>query len=51
MTNLYKNALGRAPQPKELESAKKILGVNPSEEGIQDLVWALALVPEFQLIY
>lgn len=51
VTNLYKNALGRAPQPKELESAKKILGANPSEEGIQDLVWALALVPEFQLIY
>ena len=37
--------------PKELAAAKKILGPQPSEEGIQDLVWAIALVPEFQLIY
>lgn len=51
VTELYKRALGRNPVPKELVAARKILGPKPSEEGIQDLVWALALVPEFQLIY
>ncbi|MBE9463239.1 DUF1549 domain-containing protein [Dyadobacter subterraneus] len=51
VTALYKRALGRNPVPKELTAARKILGPKPSEEGIQDLVWALALVPEFQLIY
>jgi uncharacterized membrane protein/mono/diheme cytochrome c family protein len=51
VTALYRKALGRAPVPKELAAAKKILGPTPSEEGIQDLVWAIALVPEFQLIY
>ena len=51
VTALYRNALGRAPIPKELVVAKKILGANPSEESIQDLVWAIALIPEFQLIY
>ncbi|TDE11403.1 DUF1549 domain-containing protein [Dyadobacter psychrotolerans] len=51
VTALYKRALGRNPLPKELAAAQKILGPKPSEEGIQDLVWALALVPEFQLIY
>jgi hypothetical protein len=51
VTELYKRALGRNPAPKELDAALKILGPKPSEEGIQDLVWALALVPEFQLIY
>ncbi|MDQ6478179.1 DUF1549 domain-containing protein [Dyadobacter sp. LHD-138] len=51
VTALYRKALGRAPVPKELAVAKKILGANPSEESIQDLVWAIALIPEFQLIY
>ncbi len=51
VTALYRNALGRNPLPKELTTARKIIGEKPSEEGIQDLVWALALVPEFQLIY
>lgn len=51
VTALYRKALGRAPVAKELAVAKKILGANPSEESIQDLVWAIALIPEFQLIY
>ncbi|WAC15430.1 DUF1549 domain-containing protein [Dyadobacter pollutisoli] len=51
VTELYRKALGRDPLPKELASAVKILGPSPSEESIQDLVWAIALVPEFQLIY
>jgi hypothetical protein len=51
ITNLYQSALGRSPVQKELEAAKKILGSVPTEEGIQDLVWAIAVSPEFQLIY
>ncbi|MHA4740226.1 DUF1549 domain-containing protein [Dyadobacter sp. MSC1_007] len=51
VTELYKKALGRSPAAKELAAAKKILGPAPNEAGIQDLVWAIALVPEFQLIY
>jgi uncharacterized membrane protein/mono/diheme cytochrome c family protein len=47
---LYRNALGREPQPKELAVAEKIVGKTPSLEGIQDLVWAISLHPEFQLI-
>ncbi|GAB3779578.1 hypothetical protein GCM10028818_30350 [Spirosoma horti] len=49
--NLYWKALGREPKPKELAIAQKIVGKNPSTEGIQDLVWAISLHPEFQLIY
>lgn len=48
---LYRKSLGRDPQPKELSVAQKIVGTKPSVEGIQDLVWAIALHPEFQLIY
>jgi len=48
---LYKKSLGRAPLPKEIAAAEKIIGKNPTTEGIQDLVWAITLHPEFQLIY
>lgn len=48
---LYKKSLGREPLPKELAAAQKLIGKTPSAEGIQDLVWAMTLHPEFQLIY
>ena len=48
---LYQRALGRNPLPGEVAVAEKIIGKNPSEEGIQDLAWAIVLHPEFQLIY
>lgn len=48
---LYKKSLGREPLPKELAAAQKLIGKIPSTEGIQDLVWAMTLHPEFQLIY
>lgn len=51
LTALYNNAYGRPPLPEEVATAKKILGKDPNEEDIEDLVWALALSPEFQLIY
>ncbi len=48
---LYKKSLGREPLSKELAAAQKIIGPKPTDEGIQDLVWAMTLHPEFQLIY
>ena len=48
---LYWKALGREPRPNELAIAQKIVGKTPTTEGIQDLVWAISLHPEFQLIY
>ena len=47
---LYLKALGREPSLKELTLAVKYIGKKPSVEGIQDLVWAVTLLPEFQLI-
>lgn len=47
---LYLKALGREPNLKELTLAVKYIGKKPSVEGIQDLVWAVTLLPEFQLI-
>ena len=47
---LYLKALGREPSIKEVTLAVKYIGKKPSVEGIQDLVWAVTLLPEFQLI-
>lgn len=47
---LYLKALGREPNAKELSLAVKYIGKKPSVEGIHDLVWAVTLLPEFQLI-
>ncbi len=47
---LYLKALGREPSLKEMSLAVKYIGKKPSVEGIQDLVWAVTLLPEFQLI-
>ena len=51
VTTLYQKAYGRPPQAQELAVAQKILGPKPSEESIEDLVWAVTLSPEFQLIF
>lgn len=48
---IYRNAIGRLPEKGEEEVAKKALGDNPNETAVQDFMWAMALHPEFQLIY
>lgn len=47
---LYHAALGRAPSEPEAVAARELLGPTPTEEGITDLLWALVMLPEFQLI-
>jgi hypothetical protein len=48
---LYSKALNRAPTQKEFEVAKKALGDKPKPEDVEDLFWAVILLPEFQIIY
>ena len=48
---VYQQLLGRAPQEKEFNIAMAALGDQPEPEAIQDLFWAVLLLPEFQLIY
>jgi mono/diheme cytochrome c family protein/uncharacterized membrane protein len=47
---LYKKILNRPPTFREMNLTKKYIGEKPTVEGIQDLVWAVALSPEFQII-
>jgi len=48
---IYRDALGRDPNQKELNVAIQQIGDSPSVEQIQDLFWAIVILPEFQLIY
>jgi Protein of unknown function (DUF1549)/Protein of unknown function (DUF1553)/Planctomycete cytochrome C len=52
----FMHALGRAPSPAERRIAvaavsDPVRGGRPSAEGLADLLWALLMKPEFQLIY
>ncbi|PWJ58948.1 putative membrane protein [Dyadobacter jejuensis] len=51
ITEMYRRALGRTPNQKESETARRIVGNQPNENNIADLMWAMAMLPEFQLIY
>jgi hypothetical protein len=50
ITEIYFKALGRKPNEKEYKVAKEMLGKTPQENTVQDFLWAVVLLPEFQLI-
>jgi mono/diheme cytochrome c family protein len=47
----YRRGLGRPPTSEELGLARTFVTDQVKKEGVEDLVWALANLPEFQLIY
>lgn len=51
ITEVYRQALGRNPAASEVAAATKILGPSPSVEDVEDLLWSVMLLPEFQLIF
>jgi mono/diheme cytochrome c family protein len=48
---LYEYALGRPPTPAEGQMAKEVVGEPVRKEGVEDLLWSLVMLPEFQLVY
>jgi hypothetical protein len=44
-------ALGREPTPEERDTARDLVGSPVKVEGVQDLLWTIVMLPEFQLIY
>ncbi len=47
---LYQFALARVPTSAELALAREVLGEKPTGQGVQDLLWAVLMLPEFQLV-
>lgn len=47
---LYTQALSRPPTEREAALATAMVGAPATPEGVQDFLWALAMLPEFQLI-
>ena len=48
---LYQQALGRPPTVPERAVAAECVGQPATKEGVEDLLWTVAVLPEFQLIY
>jgi hypothetical protein len=48
---VFRQALTRPPTRQELELAVELIGPQPRREGVEDLLWSVAMLPEFQLTY
>lgn len=51
VTSLFQRALTRPPTEDELVAAVQLVGAPARKEGVEDLLWGMAMLPEFQLIY
>lgn len=51
VNGLYEQSLGRLPTAQERASAIELVGNPVKKEGVEDLLWALVMLPEFQLVY
>ncbi|MBI1318747.1 MAG: DUF1553 domain-containing protein [Candidatus Hydrogenedens sp.] len=49
--DLFLAALQRQPTPEEREAALELLQDPISKEGAEDLLWVIAMLPEFQLVF
>ncbi|NBT13427.1 MAG: DUF1549 domain-containing protein [Planctomycetia bacterium] len=47
---LYAAALSRKPTPEEAAAARDLLGEKPTADSVADCLWAIVMLPEFQLI-
>ena len=51
INQLYVHAISRAPSAQERDIAAQLIGSPVKQEGLEDFLWAIAMHPEFQLIY
>ena len=51
VNTIYEKAFGRKPSLEEFRLATGLAGQPLGKEGVEDLLWAVTMLPEFQLIY
>jgi hypothetical protein len=49
--DIYQRALCRAPTKTELDAATDFIGPEIKPDGVEDFLWAVFMLPEFQLIH
>lgn len=47
---LFRSALSRSPSAEERALGVELLGEKPTAQAIEDLLWSIAMLPEFQLV-
>ena len=47
---LFRFAVARPPSAAEQAAALELLGTKPTPEAVEDLLWAVLMLPEFQLV-
>lgn len=47
---LYESALSRTPSDAERSVASELIGSPPTKQGVEDLLWVVIMLPEFQII-
>ena len=50
VTEMFRHALSREPTDQERQIAGDMIGDPATEEGVADFLWAVTMLPEFQLI-
>ncbi len=50
VSGVYAQAIGRTPTPMEQQAAIELIGMPPEADGVQDLLWVVLMLPEFQLV-
>ena len=51
VSSIYRQAIGRTPTLEEFEVAQEWIGEKPTRSGVEDFLWAMVMLPDFQLIY
>ena len=47
---LYNFALARQPTTAESTTSMQLLGPVPTQNGVEDLLWSVLMLPEFQIV-
>ncbi|MCB1087492.1 MAG: DUF1553 domain-containing protein, partial [Verrucomicrobiae bacterium] len=50
IVELYRQALSRSPRPDEAKVLSEVMGSSLTGQGIEDALWSVMMLPEFQLV-
>jgi Arc/MetJ family transcription regulator len=48
--HVFRSGLGRDPTREERRASLELVGGKPTGEGVEDLLWVVSMLPEFQFV-